>query len=403
MTNLMMSNARFWGTLCIAALIVCLRCQAGEAPRLSALEVWATAQPPHAELTFSEPLAPNSTPLITLASAAAGGEWTSLALTSVEALGGRPRMLRAYYRGPLPEGHTRVRACLAPDQCVETRLAAPTEALAALVKKLSALPTTQQDKSVLASLFYGRASGENVGAADLNLVRSDPGVKDLSYFVRLQRGAAAGMDPRHFEAGAHWRKNFLLQQQRRAQITAALMQQPVLAQSIVEELQKTWWAGHTLDLGVKVEGDASGRQQWIGLVDAGWGLQSTTRRVALPGAPGWFRFRWLAGGVEASRDQARVKMGADAALVIQAREETAPLRRFEFVAHTTTRWLARPEVGVRGLRPWLQLDAKLFVLESDRFRYGLRLSLQRGSLPPVYERVNSVHLGFIVESRDGVE
>lgn len=96
-------------------------------------------------------------------------------------------------------------------------------------------------------------------------------------------------------------------------------------------------------------------------------------------------------------------MGADAALVIQAREETAPIRRFEFVAHSTARWLARPELGVRGTRPWTQLDAKLFVLESASLRYGLRLSLQRGSLPPLYERVSSIHLGFVVESRDGGE
>lgn len=399
----MLSNARLWGTLCLAALIACLRCRAGEVPTLSALQVYATAQPPHADLTFTAPLEANSAPLLTLFSAPEQGGWSPLGITTVEALGGRPRMLRVYLGAPLPEGHTQLRACIANNACVEARIASPADAATAILKQLGALPAAQQDKSLLASLFFGRASGLNVGAADLNVVRSDPGTKDLSYFLRLKRGAAHGMDPRHFEAGAHWRRNFLLHGGRRAAIAAALRGQPAEAQTLLDDLRKKWWAGHTLDIGVKVEGDASGQQQWIGLVDAGWGLQSTTRRVALPGAPGWLRFRWLAGGVEAGRDQARLKMGADAALVIQAREETAPIRRFEFVAHSTARWLARPEQGVRGVRPWTQLDAKLFLLESASLRYGLRLSLQRGSLPPLYERVNSIHLGFVVESRDGGE
>ncbi|MBN8730554.1 MAG: hypothetical protein J0L64_08450 [Acidobacteria bacterium] len=396
----MLSNARLWGTLCLAALIVCLRCRAEDLTALRALQVYATAQPPHADLTFTEPLAPNSAPLFTLASATAQGEWNPLGITAMQGLGGRPRMLRVYYAEPLPAEHTRLRACTESGACVEARIDSPSDAAAAILKKLGALPATQQDKSLLASLFFGRAAGLNVGAADLNLVRSDPGAKDLSYFLRLKRGAASGMDPRHVEAGAHWRRNFLLNSDRRAAIATALRGRPAEAQALLDELQTKWWAGHTLDIGVKVEGDASGQQQWIGLVDAGWGLQSTTRRVALPGAPGWLRFRWLAGGVEAGRDQARLKMGADAALVIQAREETAPIRRFEFVAHSTARWLARPELGARGLRPWTQLDAKLFVLESASLRYGLRLSLQHGSLPPLYERVNSIHLGFVVESRD---
>jgi len=216
----MLSNARFWGTLCLAALIACLRCRAGEPARLSGIEVYPTAQPPHADLTFSTPLAPNSAPLLALFSAAAAGEWTPLSVASVESLGGRPRMLRVFYQGPIPEGHTRLRACTAPEPCIEANLQSPADAAAALLKKFGALPAMQQDKSLLASLFYGRAAGLNVGAADLNLVRSDPGSKDLSYFLRLKRGAAAGMDPRHFEAGAHWRKNFLLHARRRAEIAA---------------------------------------------------------------------------------------------------------------------------------------------------------------------------------------
>ncbi|MEP7363561.1 MAG: hypothetical protein ABI972_09925, partial [Acidobacteriota bacterium] len=216
-----------------------------------------------------------------------------------------------------------------------------------------------------------------------------------------------GMDPRSMEAGAHYRHSFLLHRGEHAQLSKLLSAQSASADNarqattLVENLQKNWFAGHIVEAGVKLESDAAGERQWLGLVDAGWSLQSTTRRVNLPGAPGWFRFRWLAGGVEAGRNQARVKMGADAALLVRARGGAAPIRRLEFHAQTINRWLARPELNERGIRPWLQADAKAFLFESARVRYGVRFSVQRGSLPPVYAPVSSIQVGFVVESTDG--
>ncbi len=427
----MTANPRLWSFICLLALLLCMRGHAQTQGALARVEAVHIPGASYADLSFSGIVKVSSAERVSLYSLGDGMDETALSPSPAEGLGGRPRMLRVYFAGNPPAGHTKLRVCLGSvevagavlkDICGQGRLARDREQeFARVLETLRSLPKLQQERNLFASMFLGRSGAPTgsagtigsdaptgaagtIGAADVSLARTDSGSNDLNYFFRLKRGSVSGMDPRNLEAGASYRKSFLLHRAERASLAKLLAASPRPtsgASKPIEELQRKWFAGHIVEAGVKLEGDAAGQGQWLGLVDAAWSLQSTTRRVRLPGAPGWFRFRWLAGGVEAGRDQARVKMGADAALVAQARGGAAPIRRLEFHAQTINRWLARPEGFERGIRPWLQADVKVFLLESARIRYGVRLSIQRGSLPPVYLPVKSVQFGFVVESTDG--
>jgi hypothetical protein len=406
--------------MCLLALLMCLRGHGQANGVIQRVEAVLVPGASYMDITFSETVKVSSAERVSLYSLGDGTDEAAISSSQAEGLGGRPRMLRVFFAGNPPAGHAKLRVCLGSvevggtllkDVCGEGRIARDMESEFARAREaLRTLPKLQREKSLFASVFLGHGGGgtadgaSTIGAADVSLVRSDFGSKDLNYFLRLKRGSVEGMDPRNMEAGASYRRSFLLHRGDRAKLAKLFSEtgrrdgRMREATAMVEDLQKRWFAGHIVEAGVKLEGDAAGERQWLGLVDAGWSLQSTTRRVRLPGAPGWFRFRWLAGGLEAGREQARVKVGADAALLVQARGGAAPIRRLEFHAQSMNRWLARPERSERGVRPWVQMDAKAFLFESERVRYGVRLSVQRGSLPPVYEPVKSVQFGFVVES-----
>lgn len=415
----MTANPRLWSLMCLLALMMCIRGHARAQNAIERVEAVHAHGASYVDITFTENVKAPSAERVSLYSLGDGADEAPWRFISVAGLGGRPRMLRVFFAGNPPAGHTKLRVCLGSVEiggvllnnvCGHGPLARSLEQeLSRALESLHSLPKLQRERNLFASMFLGRSgAGPNapstIGAADLSLTRTDSGSNDLNYFFRLKRGSAPGMDPRNLEAGAAYRRSFLLHRTERANLARALSTpagRASLATGILEDLQTKWFAGHIVDAGVKLEADAAGDRQWLGLVDAAWGLQSTTRRVSLPGAPGWFRFRWLAGGVEAGRNRARVKMGADAALLVQARGGAAPIRRLEFHAHSINRWLARPEGPQRGLRPWVEASVKVFLFESERIRYGLRFTLQRGSLPPVYEPVKSAQFGFVLESTDG--
>lgn len=410
----MSSNARVWGFLCLLAALLCAVARPADLPAVSLLEAFAGGGAEYADVTFTTAVEWARVRGARAQSSTEAGRWEEREVASWAALGGRPRQLRVMLAAGTPPAHTLLRVCVSletgagqpvRETCGQARWEREAAAeLRRALDGLSRLPKTEREKSVLASVYMSRQQGSTVGSADISLVRSDAGARDVSYFVRLKRGSLAGMDPHHMEAGGMWRRSILMHRAERALVRKALRRGDWAGGAgALQELQSKWFAGHTVEVGVKLEGDASGVNRWLGLVDAGWGLQSTTRRVNLPDAPGWFRFRLLAAGVEAGREQARVKWGAGAALMIAPREQTAPIRRWEFTAEAVGRWLARPEWGRRGVRAWLQADAKAFFAGTGAMRYGLRLSLQRGALPPLFAPVNSVQLGFVAESAGAAE
>jgi hypothetical protein len=57
----------------------------------------------------------------------------------------------------------------------------------------------------------------------------------------------------------------------------------------------------------------------------------------------------------------------------------------------------------RGVRGYGQVDLKLYMGETAKARYGLKLSYNRGSLPPAFARVKSFQFGFLWESNDDTQ
>jgi len=53
-----------------------------------------------------------------------------------------------------------------------------------------------------------------------------------------------------------------------------------------------------------------------------------------------------------------------------------------------------------GIRMYGEAALKIYVGQTSSARYGVRLSYNRGSLPPVFARVNSFQLGFMFETTD---
>ena len=54
----------------------------------------------------------------------------------------------------------------------------------------------------------------------------------------------------------------------------------------------------------------------------------------------------------------------------------------------------------KGVRAYGQVDFKVYLGESDKGRYGLKLTYARGSLPPVFAKVKTFQFGFLWESKD---
>ena len=46
------------------------------------------------------------------------------------------------------------------------------------------------------------------------------------------------------------------------------------------------------------------------------------------------------------------------------------------------------------------MDLKVFFVDTDKGRFGFKLSFNRGRLPPVYAEVKSFDFGFVIESGD---
>jgi hypothetical protein len=108
---------------------------------------------------------------------------------------------------------------------------------------------------------------------------------------------------------------------------------------------------------------------------------------------------------------ARFKAGATLSSFWENPAAAGPLKRFELELGVVERFLFLKEIHydaatksnstiLDGSKPYFHADAKLFVAESSPGRYGVRISYNRGSLPPVYARVKSFQFGFLFESKN---
>ena len=287
------------------------------------------------------------------------------------------------------------------------------ESVIGLMQKVA---QTQSEKNIFASGLVTTASTGTAGAGDVNL--NSPNILGsvlgggtnaglLSGFLQIKRSTTTAGDPKNFEAGIKYQAGIGLGDKASSTITAVL-----------------------LDLAAKTEGTASqfGVNNLVG--DTSVGLQS----------PVWGRNAnfsaklRLVAGMEGGSNQskgnaptdlegfgplknvdwiARGKFGFQGALKYLRDEQhpQVPFDSLEMTAGVVDRYLIFDELRfnqttnavdttAHGNRPWAQLDLKLMVGHNDSASYGLKLTYERGSLPPVFAQVKTFQFGFVYETKD---
>jgi len=324
-----------------------------------------------------------------------------------------------------------------------------TDAMTKLVDTMTKAGKSSQEKNIFASGFVTTASNGNTqGGADIHL-QTDLSVPGLRSFLNLVKTTADGSDAKNFEAGGTFRNTFLLGKVGRAAIQTALNDYrnattdaaraaaAVTYNKSVTDFQKRVLAAVFLDFTGKMEGEATNFNITNGVFEAALKLQSRVKNLS---KQGFFHFQISPFGLEGGRTLrkpdvataatgtttmaptsptdkalqqidgiARFKVGATLNTFWDNPKTTSPLKRFEIEAGVVERYLFRKEIYynaatktnasiVDGSKPYFYADAKLFMVESSAGRYGVKISYNRGSLPPVYANVKSFQFGFLFES-----
>lgn len=286
------------------------------------------------------------------------------------------------------------------------------------ITKEAAAAKTQQEQDLFASGFLTAASSGTAGGLDLALNPS-LGIRGLKSFLQIKASTQAGADARSFEAGARYQL-FYLSDRKAFEAIQGMGGQPLPA--ILESLRahepKSWYGrifvGTSIDLALKLEG-SPGAFNVTNLV-AGTSFTLRSRSRGFAGRKAFIRGFLTPGGVEYGQSHisttpapppgtvARIKAGGGVRIHYAG--------RIELAAETVARYLFQNEATwdsatntlsatSRGLRPYTQLDCKVYIGQMMGMSYGWRISLNRGSLPPVYASVRSVQVGFVVESKPG--
>jgi hypothetical protein len=285
--------------------------------------------------------------------------------------------------------------------------------LAGLMKQVA---QTQEEKNIFASGLVTSASSGTAGAGDISLNSPNvlgallgsqvAGGNVMGAFMQLKRSTTTAGDPKNFEAGVRYQSGIALTGKAAETIPAIL-----------------------LDFAAKTEGTASqfGVDNLVGdtsvaLQSSVWdlgGKSSAKLRIVAGAEGGSNRSKGnapMGRGFEPLQNVdwlARGKFGFQGALKFVRGEESAkvPFDGVELTAGAVDRYLVYDELRydqttnaidkvAHGHRPWVQVDLKLIIGHTSSANYGLKLTYQRGSLPPVFADVKAFQFGFLYETND---
>jgi len=291
------------------------------------------------------------------------------------------------------------------------------------------------EKDIFASGFVTTASSGTAGGADIS-VNPDLKIPHLTPFIQIKKTTQEGGDAKHFEAGARYQAFFHSNRKAFTAIRGMGDARPgdILAKFNEENLTKSAYArlfaGSSLDVAAKMEGAAGGFEVTNIVGDAAFTLRSNT--AGLLKNRGYFRGFMtpfaIEGGQSHANQQAaaaatqttakikpdwitRYKTGLGFRLFFKDGSGNSLLQRVELSGEGALRNLffeeamwdattkAISKTG-KGVRAYGQLDLKIYVGENDRGKFGLKLSYNRGSLPPVFAKVKSFQFGFLWESNE---
>jgi hypothetical protein len=294
------------------------------------------------------------------------------------------------------------------------------------ITALQEVPKSSRDKDIFASGFVTAASEESAGGADLAL-NPKFNIPNLNAFLILKKATADEGDSRHFEAGARYRYT---RTWKPAEMQAIGDESdPERLNELIRARQRNILAGWLVDVAGRLEGDPTEFDVTNLVAESSLHLQTMTKGFL--SRRGFWRGFVLPAGIEvgqsvgtsvpddpaapdASTDPAvnriaRYKAGAGLTVYFDNSGVPLGIRRVEVEVNGVLRHLFLTESRFNeeakqtdttddGLHPYGQVDVKLFVGESTAGRFGVKLSYNRGRLPPVYAEVKSFTFGFLIES-----
>jgi hypothetical protein len=297
----------------------------------------------------------------------------------------------------------------------------------ALVEALGKVPLPAQDRDLFASGFVTTASDDSTGGADLSIA---PNIGPVMTFLKLKKATTEEGDSKQFEAGAKYRvvASHKASQIRRMRTTPSGQ----ALNDLLRERQQNILAGWIIDAGAKLEGEPTNFDVSNFVGETAFQLHTMTKGFL--GRTGFWRGFVLPVGVELGQSLAttvpetgaptadgseaekvnkiaRYKGGAGFTVYYDRPHAQIPLRRVELDINAVARYLGYAEsrynedtkkidITDNGWQTYAQVDLKVFFGETQAGRYGMKLSFNRGRLPPVYSEVKSFTFGFVIESGD---
>jgi hypothetical protein len=298
----------------------------------------------------------------------------------------------------------------------------------AALADLKSVPKNAEEKTIFASGFVATASGGSAGGGDISL-NPDLGIKGMTSFLNIKKNTQNNGDPKHFEAGARYQT--VLPWARSAIRKMASAEDMTEMGRLLQQQQRGLIAGAIYDFAAKLEGEPTHFQVTNLVGDTNLSLRTMTKGFA--GKHGFWRAYLLPLGFEGGRSLsqgqtdgttpptsstserpdwiARYKAGVGMSFFYDDWNTTLPFHRIELAMNGVGRNLFFKESSynsetkttdttVKGVRAYGQVDLKLYVGQTDKARYGIKLSYNRGSLPPVFARVRSFQFGFLFETTD---
>jgi hypothetical protein len=300
------------------------------------------------------------------------------------------------------------------------------------------------EKTIFASGLVTTASSGSSGGADISL-NPKIGIPGMTSFMDIQKTTQQGGDPKHFEAGARYQA--VLPWGRGLIAKMAPLSDPddmgKLGELLTQQ-QKKLIAGAVVDVAGKLEGDPTnfGVTNWV--MDGNLSVRSATKGFAHK--KGYWRGFIIPAAFEGGHNLgagsttaattaptstaspatstasttpittqpgpiARLKTGLGMTFFYEDWKSNLPVKRVDLDVNGVGRDLFCKEAMYdpttklddlrgQGIRGYGQVDLKLYLGESDSARYGVKLSYDRGSLPPVFARVSSFQFGFLYETKD---
>lgn len=285
-------------------------------------------------------------------------------------------------------------------------------------------PSTTDEENVYAAFNLEAADDdETEGSADivLNLPFELPAVDRGFGSFKMKKGATETGDPRHLDLSVGFRHVIFTPRVRKELGTmrdqvATNASDPQAAMAALRRLQQTSFLGYIVSGGTHLEADAlefsvtnftadlAGQLAFPILTPFGQGSQLSLRVM-----PAGVEIGQNLGAENDSTQGTpiqRFKAGASLSLGYELFGDPR-LPRLELSVQTMNRYLFRDEAHteagdpaspIEGWRPWVEAEARFFLLDTDDYRVGVAFSYHNGELPPTFKAARATQFGLIFQT-----